>query len=220
MKKRLRKGYEESRVMGLYFSMSRMEFACLSHYAPMTEAPCWKLVHGGTKVPAVECKMDAINFKSISEVRSWLSTNDFYALNRNIILCPSEKYSECMRDVTFWDAISRVYGPDSASIVVYETKKNPYRISALEELGFERQDVHWIWYGRDTDPALEAWLNHQVVKECAELGMYVALNDFQEIADNRQVEISRMAYEIEVNEETGREYKLLFQFKDGEVIEI
>jgi hypothetical protein len=220
MKKRIRKGYEESRVMGLYHSMKNMAFACLVHLAPMTEAPTWRLIHGGTKVPGVEANMLWMTFSSIQDVRAWLSENDFYPLNRNIILCPSEKYSECMSDVTFWDAISRVYGPDSASIVVYDTKKNPYRISALEKLGYHRQDVHWIWYGRDTDPAIEAWLNQQIVEEVAELGMYVAMNDFQEVYENRQIEVSRMAYEVEIDEDTGEEYKLLFQYKDGEVIEI
>ena len=62
-KKRVRHhGDDEVRVMGLYHSQSRLEFACLTHYAPMTEKPVWKLIHGGTQVPGVECKMRHMNF--------------------------------------------------------------------------------------------------------------------------------------------------------------
>lgn len=218
-KKKVRYGHNEVRVMGLYHSQSRLEFACLTHYAPMTEAPCWKLIHGGTLVPEVEVKMRHITFDSIQDANEWLVDRDFHILNKNIVLCPNEKYEECTNDTFFWDTISRVYGPDTASIVVYDMKKKPYRISALEKLGYWKQDVHWIWYGRDTDPAIEAWLLAQIIDEVAELSMYVAIHDYQEVHENRHVQVSRMAYETYTDEEHG-ERELLFQFKDGEVIEI
>jgi len=220
-KKRIRHhGDNEVRVMGLYHSQKNLEFACLTHYAPLTEKPCWKLIHGGTQVPGVECKMRHMDFRTMGHVNDWLLDRDFYLLNKNIVLCPTLEYLELTNDVEFWDTISRVYGPDTASVVVYDTSAKPYRISALEKLGYWKQDVHWIWYGRNTDPAIEAWLNAQIIEEVAELSMYVAMNDFQEVYENRHVNVSRMAYENHLDEDEGEWHKLLFQFKDGEVIEI
>jgi hypothetical protein len=196
---------------GIYHSNSRRQFAHLLIDSDIESSSIgqWFLIVGGDKT----CEVDKQNFDTANEAKMYLDGKGFYPLNRNIILCPTKNWEDCARDEFFWERMSAVYGPDTCSVVNYDSDEG-YSVAGLHQLGIWRVDFSWIWYGSESDPGLETWLQEQIYEEIATLAFKAEKYAYDDVYQDRHINVSRMMYRTE---KSGN--KLLFQYENGMVIE-